>query len=89
MRNLIILALLLMGVSAGATKYYISPTGSDGAAGTLAAPRASLKSVWGLVTTGAGDTIYLRGGTYLPTSEWYFGGKNDAKMINYPGELLS
>lgn len=45
---------------------YVAPTGSDSAAGTLAAP---LKSIQTAVTKAvAGDTIYLRGGTYALTA---------------------
>lgn len=49
-----------------ATAIYVSPTGNDSAAGTLAAP---LKSIQKAVDKAvAGDTIYLRGGTYALTT---------------------
>ncbi|KAI7330462.1 hypothetical protein KC315_g5667 [Hortaea werneckii] len=44
--------------------YHVAPTGSDGAAGTLAAPFRSIQVAVDKVS--AGDTIYLRGGTYSP-----------------------
>lgn len=45
----------------GAKAYYASPTGSATAAGTLAAP---LTLEAGLAKLTAGDTLYVRGGTY-------------------------
>ncbi|GKT94004.1 pectate lyase L [Colletotrichum tofieldiae] len=49
-----------------AADLYVAPTGSDSAAGTLAAP---LKSIQIAVDKAvAGDTIYLRAGTYSPTT---------------------
>lgn len=49
-----------------AADIYVSPTGSDSAAGTLAAPLKSIQSAVDKAV--AGDTIYLRGGTYSPTT---------------------
>jgi hypothetical protein len=48
-----------------ATAYYVAPNGSDSAAGTLAAPWASIAHAQTVAT--AGDTVYLRGGTYTYT----------------------
>ncbi|KAF2021355.1 polysaccharide lyase family 9 protein [Aaosphaeria arxii CBS 175.79] len=48
-----------------AATLYVSPTGSDSAAGTLAAPLKSIQVAIDKVA--AGDTIYLRGGTYAVT----------------------
>lgn len=45
-----------------AATYYVATTGSDSSAGTLAAPFASLTYAQSVAT--AGDTIYVRGGTY-------------------------
>src|SRR5579862_5386269 len=49
-------------LSASAATWYVAPTGSDTAAGTMAAPFAS----WARAQTAAaaGDTVYFRGGTY-------------------------
>jgi hypothetical protein len=47
------------------TTYYVSPTGSDTAAGTLAAPYKSIQVAVDKAV--AGDSILLRGGTYSPT----------------------
>ncbi|KAF2628121.1 polysaccharide lyase family 9 protein [Macroventuria anomochaeta] len=45
--------------------YYVAPTGSDTAAGTLAAPYKSIQVA--IDQAVAGDSILLRGGTYSPT----------------------
>jgi hypothetical protein len=50
--------------AAGAT-YYVAPTGNDSAAGTQAAPWATIARAQTAVR--AGDTVYLRGGTYAYT----------------------
>lgn len=66
-RNKLLLAgLLLTGSYAtSAATYYVSPSGSDSAAGTSSAP---WKSVTRAQTTAvAGDTVYIRGGTYSIT----------------------
>ncbi|KAF1924573.1 polysaccharide lyase family 9 protein [Didymella exigua CBS 183.55] len=46
--------------------FYVSPTGSDSAAGTLAAPYKSIQVAVDKAV--AGDSILLRGGTYSPTT---------------------
>jgi MYXO-CTERM domain-containing protein len=60
-----IFLVLLAPLATQAATYYVSPTGSDTAAGTLAAPFAS----WAQAQTAAaaGDTVYFRGGTYKYT----------------------
>ena len=50
--------------AAGST-YYVASTGSDSAAGTQAAPWASIAHAQAVVQPG--DTVYLRGGTYAYT----------------------
>ncbi|KAK1580712.1 pectate lyase L [Colletotrichum navitas] len=49
-----------------AADLYVAPTGSDSAAGTLAAPLKSIQTA--VDKAAAGDTIYLRTGTYSPTT---------------------
>ncbi|KAB5595986.1 hypothetical protein CTheo_503 [Ceratobasidium theobromae] len=49
-----------------ATAYYVSTSGSDSNAGTLAAPFGSIQKA--INTAVAGDIIYLRGGTYSLTT---------------------
>ena len=60
------LAVLLTPLTARAATYYVAPTGSDTAAGTMAAPFAS----WARAQTAAtaGDTVYFRDGTYRYTA---------------------
>lgn len=58
-----VLGLLGFGAkSAAAAEYYVAPTGSDSAAGTMEAPFATLQK--GHDTATAGDTVWIRGGTY-------------------------
>ncbi|MBB5783454.1 right-handed parallel beta-helix repeat-containing protein [Nonomuraea jabiensis] len=51
--------------AAAGNTYYVAPNGNDNAAGTQAAPWASIAHAQAVVT--AGDTVYLRGGTYAYT----------------------
>jgi MYXO-CTERM domain-containing protein len=93
--SLIALATLLAARSAQATDYYVATTGSDSNAGTMAAPFATLQK--GVNTAVAGDTVYIRGGTYSITTPATTGaGINFTKSgtstspINYfayPGEI--
>ncbi|KAL2814151.1 hypothetical protein BJX63DRAFT_420935 [Aspergillus granulosus] len=48
-----------------AADIYVAPDGSDDAAGTIDAPLQSIQLA--VDQASAGDTIYLRGGTYTPT----------------------
>ncbi|HVZ88454.1 MAG TPA: right-handed parallel beta-helix repeat-containing protein, partial [Polyangia bacterium] len=61
-------ALALFGAVPGAhaTDYYVATTGSDSNAGTMAAPFATLQKAAN--TAVAGDTVYIRGGTYKITT---------------------
>ena len=56
-------ALLIAPLAMGADRY-VSPTGSASNAGTLAAPWSMAKAASSAV---AGDTVYVRGGTYTTT----------------------
>ncbi|WP_416904410.1 right-handed parallel beta-helix repeat-containing protein [Micromonospora echinospora] len=51
--------------AAAATAYYVAPHGNDDAAGTQAAPWATIARAQNAAR--AGDTVYLRGGTYAFT----------------------
>jgi pectate disaccharide-lyase len=68
---------------------YVSPGGTDGAAGTLSAP-TTLTSA--LTRIGAGGTIYMRGGTYNYTQTITIAPGNDGTasalktLSAYPGE---
>lgn len=56
------IVLSIASCSANAKDYYVSPTGSDTAAGTLAAPFASITRAQ--QAAASGDIVYIRGGTY-------------------------
>src|SRR4051812_3793980 len=82
--------------TASATEYYVATTGSDSNAGTMAAPFASLQK--GQDVAVAGDTVWIRGGTYAPTtgksnmsgytiSKSGTSDTNRIKFWAYPGEL--
>ncbi|EKD18389.1 uncharacterized protein L3040_007584 [Drepanopeziza brunnea f. sp. 'multigermtubi'] len=66
MRYNIFLVVVAAAHSAYAATYYVSPTGSDTAAGTLAAPYRSIQLAVDKVVPG--DTIFMRGGTYSLTT---------------------
>ncbi|KAL4748192.1 hypothetical protein BDW72DRAFT_215027 [Aspergillus terricola var. indicus] len=63
-KSIWVFAALLSAVLAA--DIYVSPDGSDDAAGTIDAPLQSIQLAVDQAT--AGSTIYLRGGTYTPTS---------------------
>jgi MYXO-CTERM domain-containing protein len=78
-----------------ATEYYVSPTGSDSNPGTQDSPFATLQK--GADTAVAGDTVWIRGGTYKITTpknggagiELSKSGTSDTNRIKYwayPGE---
>jgi uncharacterized repeat protein (TIGR02059 family) len=71
------------------TTYYVSPEGRDSDPGTQNQPFFTLNKAWSVV--GAGDIIYMRGGTYYYTSQQNLTGKNGTsgnliKVWAYPGE---
>lgn len=65
-----LLSLLACVAQSLAADYYVSPSGSDSAAGTLSAPFASIQKA--VDTATAGSTIYLRAGTYAPSKNIQF-----------------
>lgn len=74
MKKLIILFLLISLAATGQKTYFLSPTGNDNNAGTITAPFFSLKKAWSVVA--AGDTIYMRGGTYAYSDMQYLQQRN-------------
>jgi len=68
---------------AAATEYYVATTGNDSNAGTMAAPFASLQK--GADIAVAGDTVWLRGGTYALTKQVKLSksGQSDAQRIKF------
>jgi hypothetical protein len=80
--------LCLAGVAQAAT-YYVSPAGSDSSPGSLSAPFATLQKAANVANPG--DTIYMRGGTYVLNDSAVQIGRSGASgspitVINYPGE---
>lgn len=66
-------------VPTGTHTYYVSPTGNDTTGtGTISSPWYSLNKAWTVV--GAGDTVYMRGGTYSYTAQQYLTGVNGSAM---------
>jgi hypothetical protein len=75
--------------AAQAAEYYVSPTGSDSAAGSMGAPWATLSKA--ASTGSAGDTVYFRAGTYPITAQTRLSrsGTSDTNRIRffaYPNE---
>jgi pectate disaccharide-lyase len=89
-KTLCLAALLtLLAAAAPATIYYVAPGGSDSNSGTnLAAPFAGPQTA--LALAAAGDTVYLRGGTYHLTAQLKPAKAGTAaaccNLFAYPGE---
>jgi hypothetical protein len=60
------IALTAAAPARAATAIYVATSGSDSNAGTLAAPYATVAKA--ISAAAAGDTVYVRGGTYYPSS---------------------
>jgi hypothetical protein len=73
-----------------ATTYYVSSSGSDTNSGAQASPWATLQKAADTIV--AGDTLYLRGGTYLIQGmAWFTSNGTSDKPITisgYPGEKV-
>ena len=87
---------LFASKSAFATEYYVAPTGSDSDPGTIDKPFGTLQK--GADTAVAGDTVWIRGGTYAITKPktgaagilFSKSGTSDTNRIKYwayPGEV--
>lgn len=66
MKKVLIILFLFISLVTSAATYYVSTTGDNGNAGTIGAPWATW--VYGMQQLNAGDTLYLRGGTYTSTA---------------------
>jgi Right handed beta helix region len=88
-----VLSLLITSTSLFAGTWYVATTGSDTNAGTLSAPFATIKKGVSMLSA-AGDTLYVRGGTYTLSSAddsvivWNKSGTsaNPIRIENYPNE---
>ena len=81
--TLVCLCLVVGTATANAAEYYVAPTGSDSNAGTMDQPFASLQK--GADVAVAGDTVWLRAGTYQSTKQIKLSksGTSDTKRINF------
>lgn len=91
MRRLFVILFLITCSVLSATTYYVSTSGDDGNAGTLAAPWATFQ--YAITNSSAGDTVFFRGGTYYPTNRYgdritnkYGTAGDPICYFNYPGE---
>ena len=81
---------LFFFTKASASTYYLAPTGNDiSGSGTIESPWFTLNKAWTVIQ--AGDTVYLRGGTYTYQSKQLLSGKNGTaqnkiSVFAYPGE---
>src|SRR6476620_792825 len=62
----VVAAGLTAGRTASAAEYYVAPGGNDSNPGTMELPFATLQR--GHDVASAGDTVWIRGGTYRPTT---------------------
>ncbi|MBN2036402.1 MAG: right-handed parallel beta-helix repeat-containing protein [Chitinispirillaceae bacterium] len=62
-----VLTVAAAAATLGAAPYFVSPTGDDGAAGTSGAPLKTPQAAFAKMA--AGDTVYLRGGTYALSAQ--------------------
>ncbi len=81
-----LLTLAQLAATASAAMYYVSPSGSDGAPGTLAQPFASIQ--FGVGRLSPGDVLCLRAGAYAEAVTVDRSGTAAAPITiqNYPGE---
>ncbi len=92
--------LLAAGDLPGAAVYYVATNGSDSAAGTQAAPFATLEkardALRAIAPVAGGATVYLRGGTYYRTNTLVLTSADSGLAAgspvvwrNYPGETAT
>jgi len=86
---LLSIAIVLLNMLSFGATYYIAPSGNDNNTGAISSPWATLNKAWTVIK--AGDTVYLRGGTYAFNAQQRLTGKNGASgtPINvwaYPNE---
>ncbi len=86
--TIIILILITANLLISST-YYVSPGGNDSNSGAMDKPFASIQKAHDAAQPG--DTIYLREGTYTPTSQTVFRKSGSANsyfvLSSYPGEV--
>ncbi len=84
----LVVTLLVPGVAAHAATYYVSTTGDNSNPGTENKPWRTV--TYAVTAMLAGDTTYVRGGTYSTEGNIRFNRTGTAtapiKLLNYPGE---
>ena len=82
------LVIIVLPVVSNAKTFYVSPAGSDAAAGTISQPFLTIVKAHSVVT--AGDTIIVRGGNYIVTTAINISKSgtttNKLFLLAYPGE---
>ena len=73
---------------AAAANYYVSTTGTSSASGSITQPLNLATALSGASPARAGDTIWIRGGTYRGPIESRIGGTGEQPITvrAYPGE---
>jgi len=68
--------------------YYVSNNGNDANSGTINSPWKTLQYASSKIK--AGDTLYIRGGTYKEVTSWSADGTQSKpiQIMNYPGEQV-
>lgn len=90
MKKILTILLLIVSLAASADVFYISPTGDDVTGdGSVENPWFTLEKAW--APAAAGDTIYMRGGTYEYTTRQDLNAKSGSagsliKIYAYPSE---
>ena len=84
--RVVVVSLLAFSWLAQAAERYVSPDGSDSASGTLSAPWKTIQKAAN--TAKAGDTVYVRAGTYVERVQVNVTGTATAPIVirNYEGE---
>ena len=86
---LFLILALPVGSAHATTTYYVSPSGTNTNPGTITQPFATLQKAVDLANPG--DTIYMRGGTYMHTDSQVQTSRSGSSsnyitVANYPGE---
>jgi len=87
-----IIAFLLLTIHAGAATYFVSTAGSDTNSGTILSPFATITMAISVAVPG--DTMYVRGGTYLLTATISIGSSKSGTagawyhLYAYPGDSV-
>jgi hypothetical protein len=86
----VICTIAVTAASADAAEWYVTANGSDSGAGTQASPMSLSKALSSSSPARAGDTIWLRGGTYLGSYTSNLNGTASAPIVvrAYQGERV-